>query len=178
MRLHALDACYICSQFWFVSLCRLDLMLLVRNSLALVVRHSIERRFKLPLWFCYWCFVCVLLQMQDVRDEIEQHDLVSHYLNPPSKQSSQAGFIVRDAPWDNVPKSDGGRNRQQQAPPKPSTQDKPLTAWHHKHRRLPMHWKLYCRAPPNRLGSRAPLERSEHRIYQKRSQTFKWRIRF
>lgn len=37
-----------------------------------------------------------------MRDEIAEHDVVYHYMNPPSKQqSSQAhGFVVRDAPWD------------------------------------------------------------------------------
>lgn len=56
--------------------------------------------------------------MQDVRDEIEEHDLVSHYMNPPSRQSNQVGFVVRDAPWDNVQKSDGfKKQQQQQAPP-------------------------------------------------------------
>ena len=64
--------------------------------------------------------------MQDVREEIEQYDLVSHYLNPPSKQGNQVGFVVRDAPWDNVQKSDGDKKQKQQAPPQPSTQDKPL----------------------------------------------------
>ena len=63
--------------------------------------------------------------MQDVRDEIEQHDLVSHYMNPPSKQSNQIGFVVRDAPWDNVQKSGGGR-QQKQTQPQSNTQDKPL----------------------------------------------------
>lgn len=51
--------------------------------------------------------------------------MVNHYLNPPSKQSNQVGFVVRDAPWDNVQKS-GGKRQQQQAQSQPSTQDKPL----------------------------------------------------
>ena len=59
----------------------------------------------------------VFVQMQDVRDEIEEHDLVSHYMNPPSRQSNQVGFVVRDAPWDNVRKADGVKKQQQQAPP-------------------------------------------------------------
>lgn len=63
--------------------------------------------------------------MQDVRDEIEQHDVLSHYMNPPSKQSNQAGFVVRDAPWDNVRKGDGGR-KQQPPPQQQSTMEKPL----------------------------------------------------
>lgn len=38
--------------------------------------------------------------MQDVREEVEELNLVDHYLNPPSKQPSQSqGFVVRDAPW-------------------------------------------------------------------------------
>merc|ERR1711973_767129 len=39
--------------------------------------------------------------MQDVHEEIAQHDLVNHYLNPPSKQQSNQAheFVVRDAPW-------------------------------------------------------------------------------
>jgi len=38
--------------------------------------------------------------MQDIRDEVEEHDLINHYMNPPSKQSGQKpGFVVRDAPW-------------------------------------------------------------------------------
>lgn len=63
--------------------------------------------------------------MQDVREEIEEHDLVNHYLNPPSKQSNQVGFVVRDAPWDNVKRSDVKR-KEPQAQSKPSTQEKPL----------------------------------------------------
>lgn len=63
--------------------------------------------------------------MQDVRDEIEQHDVVNHYLNPPSKQGNQAGFVVRDAPWDNVRKADGGR-KQQPPPQQQSTIERPL----------------------------------------------------
>lgn len=65
------------------------------------------------------------LKMQDVRDEIEQHDVVNHYLNPPSKQGNQAGFVVRDAPWDNVRKADGGR-KQQPPPQQQSTIERPL----------------------------------------------------
>lgn len=73
--------------------------------------------------------------MQDVRDEIEQHDVVSHYLNPPSKQSSQVGFVVRDAPWDKAQNADGGGRKQkpqrEQREPKPpppqqSNKEKPL----------------------------------------------------
>lgn len=63
--------------------------------------------------------------MQDVREEIEEHDLVNHYLNPPSRQSNQVGFVVRDAPWDNVKRSDVKR-KEPQAQSKPSTQEKPL----------------------------------------------------
>lgn len=66
--------------------------------------------------------------MQDVRDEIEEHDLVSYYSNPPSKQSNQVGFVVRDAPWDNVQNSNSGRKQQkqqQQQSPQPSTKEKP-----------------------------------------------------
>ena len=71
--------------------------------------------------------------MQDVRDEIEQHDVLSHYLNPPSKQSNQVGFVVRDAPWDNVQHSDSDRKpqqtqqqqQQQQPPSRQSTKEKP-----------------------------------------------------
>lgn len=64
--------------------------------------------------------------MQDVRDEIEQHDLVSHYLNPPSRQSNQVGFVVRDAPWDNVRNSDSGKTQKQQQPPQQPAKEKPL----------------------------------------------------
>lgn len=73
--------------------------------------------------------VVALFQMQDVRDEIEEHDLVNHYLNPPSKQSNQVGFVVRDAPWDNVQNRDTGRKQQKQQqppPPQQSTKEKPL----------------------------------------------------
>ena len=63
--------------------------------------------------------------MQDVRDEIEEHDLVSHYMNPPSRQSNQVGFVVRDAPWDNVQKSDGFKKQQQQQQAPPS-KEQPL----------------------------------------------------
>jgi len=39
--------------------------------------------------------------MQDVRDEIEEIDVISYYMNPPSKtpSSEPAGYVVRDAPW-------------------------------------------------------------------------------
>lgn len=40
--------------------------------------------------------------MQDIKEEIEQYDMVNYYMNPPSKHSSQAepqGYVVRDAPW-------------------------------------------------------------------------------
>ena len=96
----------------------------------------------LPAKGCWWCsgfcdsfgnhsisvnhLSCsFFFQMQDVREEMEQHDLVSHYLNPPSKQSTPVGFVVRDAPWDNIPKADAGR-KPQRAHSQPSTQDKPL----------------------------------------------------
>ena len=77
--------------------------------------------------------VVTLFQMQDVRDEIEQHDVLSHYLNPPSKQSNQVGFVVRDAPWDNVQNSDSDRKpqkqqqqqQQQPLPPRQSVKEKP-----------------------------------------------------
>lgn len=55
--------------------------------------------------------------MQDVHEEVAQHDLVNHYLNPPSKKQSghAQGFVVRDAPWNK--KSD----THAETPPPPDT---------------------------------------------------------
>ena len=79
----------------------------------------VESRFRWVRQLYFW------FQMQDVREEIEEHDLVNHYLNPPSKQSNQVGFVVRDAPWDNVKRSDVKR-KEPQTQSKPNTQEKPL----------------------------------------------------
>ena len=91
-------------------------------------------RYVYKVCVCHFSNCCTLFQMQDVRDEIEQHDVLSHYLNPPSKQSNQVGFVVRDAPWDNVQHSDSDRKpqqtqqqqqQQQQPPSRQSTKEKP-----------------------------------------------------
>ncbi|XP_031553878.1 vigilin-like [Actinia tenebrosa] len=46
--------------------------------------------------------------MQDIKEEIEEYDMVNYYMHPPSKNSSSEpqGYVVRDAPWSNAkPKS-------------------------------------------------------------------------
>ncbi|XP_032233771.2 vigilin-like [Nematostella vectensis] len=55
--------------------------------------------------------------MQSVKEEIEEYDAISYYMNPPSKtspspppQAGGQGFVVRDAPWN----AQGGKGR----PPK------------------------------------------------------------
>ena len=103
----------------------------------------------------------------------------SESLSQPAEQTEQPGWLHRPGrALGQRPEVWRGQESATTGAAKAFYPRQASSAWHHKHRRLPMHWKLYCCAPPNRLGSRAPLERSEHRIYQKRSQTFKWRIDF
>jgi len=55
--------------------------------------------------------------MQDVREEIEEIDLISYYMNPPSKNAAPepAGYVVRDAPW-SAGKPKPSANQQQKQP--------------------------------------------------------------
>jgi len=59
--------------------------------------------------------------MQGVREEIEEIDMVSYYMNPPSKTSSSepSGYFVRDAPWSN---KKGGNTHSQKPPPQKQSQ--------------------------------------------------------
>ncbi|KAK3718445.1 hypothetical protein QZH41_014445 [Actinostola sp. cb2023] len=63
--------------------------------------------------------------MQDVRDEIEETDLIKYYMHPPSKTSptEPPGFVVRNAPW-SAPQAAA---RSSQKPPPPQQTHQPLT---------------------------------------------------
>lgn len=58
--------------------------------------------------------------MQDVREEREEVDLISYYMNPPSKTTSSdpPGYVVRDAPWSGA--QGGPPKKQPQQPKKPN----------------------------------------------------------
>lgn len=60
--------------------------------------------------------------MQDVRQEIEEFDMISYYMNPPSKTPAsepKSSFVVRDAPWSNA---QGGNNSSRKPPPQQQQQ--------------------------------------------------------